>query len=238
MINMTTTSNVLLRYIFTILCSCSSSSTLPLKIQSSNTQTDNKTFSFLALGDSYTVGQSVDRDQSWPFQLKKGLDSLNINIKTPTVIAKTGWTTRDLLRAIKEQAPSNHDLVSLLIGVNNQFQGKSFSKFKTEFDDLLLISKTLADTYQNVIVVSIPDYGVTPFGSRNKITIAKELDSYNTYMQQRCIENNIKFIDITTISRALETNDKALAVDNLHPSEYQYGLWVEKIIPVVYEILK
>ncbi|MBQ4820151.1 SGNH/GDSL hydrolase family protein [Aquimarina sp. MMG016] len=197
-----------------------------------------KNFSFLALGDSYTIGQGVGENDSWPFQLKNRTETEDQKIDKLTIIAKTGWTTKNLLNAIETENPPNHDLVTLLIGVNNQFQGIDFSIFQTEFDLLLDKAITLANSNKNVIVVSIPDYGVTPFGADNSEIIAQELDNYNIYIQQRCIANQVSFVDITTISRELGDSEMALANDNLHPSGFQYSKWVEKILPLAKEILQ
>lgn len=195
-------------------------------------------FSFLALGDSYTIGQGVAQEESWPFQLKDALQSQTRKIEPVTVIAQTGWTTTNLLNAIEEENPANHDMVSLLIGVNNQFQSKPFELFTTEFNLLLDKAIELAGGTDQVIVVSIPDYGVTPFGSGNSETIAQELDEYNMYIKAQCFNNQVAFVDVTQISRELGDSANALASDNLHPSAFQYSKWVEQILPVADEILR
>lgn len=191
------------------------------------------TFTFLALGDSYTIGQGVEEVDSWPFQLQRSLETEDVSLTEVKVIAKTGWTTNNLLNAIETEDPKNYDLVSLSIGVNNQFQGLSFSEFQATFDSLLQIAIDLAESKDRVFVVSIPDYGVTPFGANNSETIAMELDDYNAYIESKCADAEIPFINITPISRTLGDGPDALASDNLHPSGYQYGLWVEEILPVV-----
>ena len=160
-------------------------------------------------------------------------DSISVDI-----IAQTGWTTRNLLDAISQENPAPHDVVSLLIGVNNQFQNQSYFVFQDEFNELLDISIDLAGDTSAVFVVSIPDYGVTPFGSSNSQNIAEALDNYNAYMKGQCDELQIPFIDITSISRELGDSDGALAPDNLHPSAAQYALWVEKMVPIVLPIFE
>ncbi len=236
---MTKKAFIFLSGILLLFCCCSSNSESQLTEPESEIENDQvKTFSFLALGDSYTIGQGVEQAESWPFQLKNATKASKRRIEKLTVIARTGWTTGNLLNAIQEQSPSNHDLVSLLIGVNNQFQGGSFSKFQEEFDRLLDIAIDLAQSNKKVMVVSIPDYGVTPFGLNNSEMIANELDNYNAHIKQRCTDIEVAFVDVTTISRNLGASDNALAADNLHPSGYQYNLWVEKMLPIVEEILK
>ncbi len=230
----------LLLGIFLICCCCSSNSEEPSIDEPTDQEgsNQNQELSFLALGDSYTIGQGVDPNDSWPFQLKTAFNSSKNKIEELTIIARTGWTTSNLLNAIEEQAPTNHDLVSLLIGVNNQYQRGSFSKFQAEFNTLLNIATNLAGNNKRVIVISIPDYGVTPFGSNNSEIIAQELNNYNAYIKQRCIATETVFIDVTSISRELGASENALADDKLHPSGFQYNLWVEKMLPVVNEVLK
>lgn len=232
--------NAILCILFVLIFGCSSDNTFPLEIDEEEEQTEEtKTFSFLALADSYTIGQGVTEDESWPFQLKDAFATPTKKIEQLTVIARTGWTTSSLITAIEENEPQNHDVVSLLIGVNNQFQRGDFTVFRTEFNFLLNKAISLASNKRdNVIVVSIPDYGVTPFGTNNSETIASEIDVYNDYIKQKCTEAEIIFIDVTSISRDLGDSEGSLATDNLHPSGYQYGLWVEKILPIVKEILK
>jgi lysophospholipase L1-like esterase len=210
----------------------------PIEMEDPIDTIETDALTYLALGDSYTIGQGVLPASRWPNQLSKRLEESNIIIGALNIIAQTGWTTKSLLNAIESQEPESHDLVSLLIGVNNQYQGLPFSQFQVEFDSLLTISINLANGPESVFVVSIPDYGVTPFGSGNSEEIAEELDMYNNYMAQKCISLNIPFIDITQISRGLGSSSGALADDNLHPSGSQYGKWVEVILPIVKTLLE
>lgn len=195
---------------------------------------------YLALGDSYTIGQGVDESMRWPNQLKYKLKANNVEVSQVDIIARTGWTTSNLLEAIAEKNPAKYDLVSLLIGVNNQFQGKPFSKFENEFDELLIICQTLAGGSKGVFVVSIPDYGVTPFGSAygNAEKIAREIDQYNYYIQMKCKEKGIQYIDITYLSRVLADSEEALVADQLHPSAFQYSKWIEVINLAVLDLLE
>jgi len=193
---------------------------------------------YLALGDSYTIGQGVSENLRWPNQLSDSLKTLQYNINTTDIIAKTGWTTRNLLDTIENTELGEYNLVSLLIGVNNQYQNQSFSVFESEFDILLDKSIEIAQSSSKVLVVSIPDYGVTPFGSSNSDKISDEIDMYNAYIATKCEEQNIPFIDITGISRTLGNSNGALATDKLHPSGSQYTQWLNEIIPVVRLLLE
>ncbi len=223
--------------------SCSESEDImndPVDIEEEPTDTmevDTNAISYLALGDSYTIGQSVDQNMRWPVQLAQKLKENDIIVEPLNIIAQTGWTTSKLLEAIYDIEPDQHDLVSLLIGVNNQYQGQPFEIFQVEFDSLLNLSIQLAGNIERVFVVSIPDYGVTPFGTINSEQIAEELDMYNDYMQQKCMTLEIPFINITDLSRQLGDSPGALAVDNLHPSGSQYTEWVNLILPVVIDML-
>lgn len=226
--------------LFVLVFSCSSEENVQIPFEDEEDQPEEiQKFSFLALGDSYTIGQGVDESESWPFQLQNIFTAEARQIEKVKVIAQTGWTTRNLLSAIETQDPENYDIVSLLIGVNNQFQGIDFSIFESEFNLLLDKAISFANGNKNkVFVVSIPDYGVTPFGSNNSDVIAEEINKYNTYIQQQCEDEEIPFIDVTTISRNLGASEGALATDNLHPSANQYRLWVEEMFPVVRGILE
>jgi acyl-CoA thioesterase I len=196
----------------------------------------NKKISYIALGDSYTIGQSVCLTCRFPEQLKKnletGISGLSVDLK---IIAQTGWTTSNLINAIKEQQPtSNYNLVTLLIGVNNQYQNKEFSIYEKEFPQLAQTAITLAKgNKDNVIVVSIPDYAYTPFGQQfgtpSKISI--EIDKYNAFAKNYCDSNGISFINITDITRQGLKETYLVATDGLHPSEKAYSLFVDRIAP-------
>ncbi len=186
--------------------------------------------SFLALGDSYTIGESVAEDECWPMQLKNALLANGVLVENPLIIAKTGWRTDELKAAIEEQNPHrNYDMVGLLIGVNNQYQGKSSASYRPEFEELLEIAITHAGGDKNkVFVLSIPDYGYTPFGAKNQKKISTELDAYNKINREITASKGVKYYYITDISRA---NDKTLvAKDSLHPSGEQYARWIKLIL--------
>lgn len=193
-------------------------------------------FNYLALGDSYTIGQSVCESCRFPEQLRKKLEDLNPkNTYTSKIIATTGWTTTNLISAINAENPaSNYDLVTLLIGVNNQYQGKPFSLYENEFPELVNKAISLAKgDKSNVIVVSIPDYTFTPFGkqSSNPSKISSEINNYNAFAQKYCLERNIEFVSITDITRQGFINPLLVATDGLHPSELAYSAFVERIFP-------
>ena len=192
---------------------------------------------YLALGDSYTIGQGVEKDKNWPIQLAEKLSDDGFSIEKTDIIAKTGWETTDLLKALADSTFEDYNLVSLLIGVNNQYANQPFGTYTEEFDLLLRKAIELAGT-DRVFVVSIPDYGVTPFGNSKKKRIALELNAYNDYASTKCQTLNIPFINITELSRRLGDTNGALATDSLHPSGTQYREWVEKILPTVLAILK
>jgi len=199
---------------------------------------DTLRLSYLALGDSYTIGEGVAVDQRWPNQLVDRLTDSLVFVEDLKIIAKTGWRTDQLKEAIEMENPENYQMVSLLIGVNNQFQNRPFDVFQTEFVELLNTAISLSGADSLVFVVSIPDYGLTPFGQNNAATIASELDAYNSYMSEVCLQKQIPFVNITDISRELGDGDGALAPDNLHPSGLQYGKWVERILPVVSRLVR
>lgn len=185
---------------------------------------------YLALGDSYTIGESVDASERFPVQLARTL-----NLGEPQVIAKTGWTTDELNAAIDAANPQGpFDLVTLLIGVNNQYRGRSADEYRTQFAALLQRAIGFAGgDASKVIVVSIPDWGVTPFAEgRDRAKIAREIDQFNAINREEASRAGAKWVDITPISRRA---DPALvaAGDGLHPSGKQYAEWATAIGPNV-----
>lgn len=197
-----------------------------------------KNFKILSLGDSYTIGESVCQKCKFPEQLKdsilKKISSDNtIDLK---VIAKTGWTTSNLITAIATENISNeYDLVTLLIGVNNQFQRKDFAIYEAEFPQLVNTAiKAAFNDKKNLIVVSIPDYAFTRFGNGNT-TISTEIDKYNNFAKNYCETNGITFVNITDITREGLINTDLVASDNLHPSSLAYTKFVGRILPFALE---
>lgn len=185
-----------------------------------------KEFKYLALGDSYTIGESVAEAERWPNQLAQ-----KFKIPNPRIIATTGWRTDDLNGAIKSANLKNeYDLVSLLIGVNNQYQGKSAAQYEIEFEDLLKTAIQLAKgKSKNVFVVSIPDYGYTPFGKPKQETITPQIDEFNQINKRIADKYKIIYFNITDISRKGLDDPTLVAADGLHPSGKMYTLWVELI---------
>ena len=202
----------------------------------SHSQKDS--ISFLALGDSYTIGTGESKLNSWPFQFVSQARKKEIDIKTPKIIAKVGWTTTNLLEAIQVEQPNpNYGLVSLLIGVNNQYQNIDIEVFKREFVLLLSKSITLAKgNPKNVFVLSIPDWSVTPFARFNdKKKIVSELNTYNSIIKIETEKQGVLFIDITKISKNALLNPSLIAPDSLHPSKKMYRMWSKKISKKLYK---
>lgn len=200
----------------------------------------SKTVNYLALGDSYTIGQSVCETCRFPEQLKASLKTSypdsSFSLK---IIATTGWTTTNLISAINQQNPeSTYDLVTLLIGVNNQYQHINFSVYESEFPQLLNKAVMLAKgDKNNVVVVSIPDYAYTSFAANfseeNRMKISTEINQYNAFAESYCITKNVKFVSITDITREGLLNSNLVASDGLHPSETAYKKFVERMLPQV-----
>lgn len=198
-------------------------------------------YTYLALGDSYTIGQGVPADQSFPHQLQKKLQMNDRSVGEPVIIARTGWTCDDLMSAINAQVKPGdyYDVVTLLIGVNDQYRGYPVKDYPAKFRALLQKAIILADNHpQNVIVVSIPDYGATPYGASNAAAIGKEIDTYNAINKSVSEELLVNYVNITDVSRTGLSDPGLVAGDNLHPSGKMYGLWIERILPVAIRFLK
>lgn len=190
---------------------------------------------FLALGDSYTIGESVQEKERWPVQLIDSLRKRGLECDDPKIIATTGWRTDQLKEAIKNAGLSkDYTLVSLLIGVNNQYQGKSVDSYKPEFEELLKTAVELAGGNKlHVFVVSIPDYGFTPFGKAKKSEITKAIDSYNLANRAITEKAGITYINITDISRKSIEQPNLVAGDGLHPSGKMYSEWVKRMLQII-----
>lgn len=196
---------------------------------------------FLALGDSYTIGQGVPVSGRWPEQLADSLEQRGFTIDTLTIIATTGWRTDNLINAIRNNnlEDKDYNLVSLLIGVNNQFQNRPFSQYVTEFPGLLDSAIRYAGgDASHVFVVSIPDYAFTPFGQGlDPEEITMELDDYNAFNRQIAEEMGVTYFDITPISRQGLEYPQYVANDGLHPSAIQYTEWVKLMLETIDENL-
>lgn len=192
------------------------------------------TYRYLALGDSYTIGEAVEPEKNFPFQLKDRLAGQNWHCEELKIVAKTGWTTAELQEGIARAKPKGpYDLVTLLIGVNNQYRRYERSLYPPEFKQLLDQAIAFAGgRTERVIVVSIPDYGVTPFGKEMADQIYEDLLWYNGEASRLAHEKGVAFVDIFEISREAAGNPALLAHDQLHPSEHMYRKWVEAIYPV------
>lgn len=202
------------------------------------TNTMENKFNYLALGDSYTIGESVSDTGRFPAQLVSSLTKNNIYFNSPQIIATTGWTTDELAEAIKKKQSSllpKYDLVSLLIGVNNQYRGRDAEEYRTQFKDLLRTAIVFAGGEKSrVFVVSIPDWGVTPFAEgRDRKKIAEEIDLYNKINKEETLKEGIAYIDITPESRTAVNDKSLIASDGLHPSEKMYKEWVDLILPQI-----
>lgn len=217
-------------FIFLLLISCNDKDA---KVTEESTQP----LTYLALGDSYTIGESVAPALRWPVQLVDSLRERGVEINVPKIIAKTGWTTQDLLLAMEQQLKEEkYDLVSILIGVNNQYQGKSIEDYKNDLDEIfteaIAHSKTGKD---GVFAVSIPDYGATPFGAERSEEIAAEIEEFNGVFKAKAEVYGVPFYNITPISKRAAQEADLVANDDLHPSGRMYSLWVEEFIDEVIE---
>lgn len=195
-----------------------------------------KELSYLALGDSYTIGELVPPEENFPNQVCRILTQEGIHLAPPRIIAKTGWTTDELETGILESGKDepfkgSYDFVSLLIGVNNQYRGRSVEEYKTEFEGLLKKAIRFAgNQHNNVVILSIPDWGVTPFAKdRDSNQIATEIDAYNAANKQIAKDHHIYYIDITPLTREAADDHTLLTADGLHPSGKDYQRWAKKV---------
>ncbi|KQS27145.1 lysophospholipase [Dyadobacter sp. Leaf189] len=187
---------------------------------------------YLALGDSYTIGESVDESERWPVLFAKAMRTAGKPVQAPYIVAQTGWTTGDLLLGLQNYNPTEkYDLVSLLIGVNNQYQGRSLEEYRQQFRTLLLRSIDYAngDT-GNVFVLLTPDWGVTRYGEGRRDEIAREIDEFNAVAKEECDKEQVLFIDITPLSRRALQDPTMIARDQLHFSGKMYQMWVDEVL--------
>ncbi|HEY0110363.1 MAG TPA: SGNH/GDSL hydrolase family protein [Fibrella sp.] len=198
-------------------------------------------FTFLSLGDSYTIGESVQESDRWSVQLAGLLRDKGTDIGNPTIIARTGWTTAELIAAISASGNQNkYDLVSLLIGVNNQYRGQSIEQYRAEFRQLVQTAVQFASNRPaRVVVLSIPDWGASPYaGGRDRASIAEQIDAFNAVARQECDKAGVAYVDITPLTRQATTDATQFASDGLHYSGKQMRQWAEKTLPVAEGLLK
>lgn len=196
---------------------------------------------FLALGNSYTIGTGVPVDERWPIQLARSVRQHGLPPVEVRLVAQNGWTTDELLRGIQAARLSpTFDLVSLQIGVNNQFRGYPLQTYRQEFHQLVETAASLAaGNSTRVLVLSIPDWGVTPFAAgRDRSQIAREIDRFNAVNRSQTEKARARYADITTLSREIGDQALFLAPDGLHPSGKMYAVWVQRLLPTVLAILK
>ena len=211
-----------------LIFSCAKKGSDPVQM----TNQTNITHSYLALGDSYTIGESVLPSENFPNQAVRLLTQSGYNFKSPELVAKTGWTTDELQNNINSQTfTPPYDIVTLLIGVNNQYRGRPVDTYKPEFENLLRQAIQFAGgKTDHVIVLSIPDWGVTPFANgRDRAQIAREIDEYNSANKTISENYKVNFIDITSLTREAANDLSLLAADGLHPSAKEYKRWSEKL---------
>ena len=199
-----------------------------------NESTNEGPLSLLALGDSYTIGEGGNEDERWPNQFVQEAYENGIDFLSPRIIAETGWKTYDLLNGIESSNfEKKYDYVSLLIGVNNQFNSRSINEFENDLDKLLVKIKNLKKKDGSVIIISIPDWGSSPYGigyDRNEIS--NEINLFNNSLKKFANINGLKYVDVTEISRRAINEPNLIAIDNLHPSGIMYLEWAKKIFQV------
>ncbi len=212
-------------------------------IPASPVQNDTVTRTYLALGDSYTIGTSVPPGDSYPAQTVVALNGAGKNFSDPQIIATDGWTTVNLLNALNDQTTplGTYDIVTLLIGVNDQYQGGTQQEYRTNFISLLKMAITFAGNQpSHVIVISIPDYSVTPFGKATGKTayIAAQIDSFNMINKQVSDSCKTNYLNVTDESRKAATDPSLIASDQLHFSGKEYAIWAGMLAPLIEKIIK
>lgn len=199
------------------------------------------TYNYLALGDSYTIGEFIQLNESFPYQLVYLLRKKEFHFNAPEIIAKTGWTTGELLDAInKADLLSKYDFVTLLIGVNNQHRGRDAVEYKEQFEEILKKAIELANgKKEHVIVISIPDHSIAPYSkSMDTEKISKEIEIFNGINKALSIQYKVQYADVATGFREARHDLSLIAQDGLHPSENEYAKWAAKIAEIIISRLK
>lgn len=198
-------------------------------------------YKYLAIGDSYTIGEQVAAEYNFPHQAVRLLNEQGISVAPPKIIAVTGWTTDELAAGIKAEDPKGpYDFVTLLIGVNNQYRGRSIEDYREEYTALLGQAIEFAGgSPKRVFVLSIPDWGVTPFAEgRDREQIAKDIDAYNAAKKDITLAYNCHWLEITESTREHGTDESYLVEDKLHYSGKEYAVWAERLVSMIAEELK
>ena len=236
-------------FVFCLIMSCTKPSSEPINnnsdtIMNNEDSTDTAAtanYTWLASGDSYTIGESVGENERFPAQTISILKGNNLFFQPPKYIAMTGWTTVNLLDAIATQNPQGpYNIVSLLIGVNDQYQHMDTAGYRTHFTQCLENAIALAgNKREHVFVLSIPDYSVTPFASGSDTAeIRKQLDAFNAINKEITLLYNISYIDITPFTREAKNDASLIAGDGLHPSAKEYAKWAELLAPEIEKVIK
>jgi lysophospholipase L1-like esterase len=198
-------------------------------------------YTYLALGDSYTIGEAVPLNDSFPYQVVQLLRQKDFSFNAPEIIARTGWTTDELQQAIsKASLLSKYDFVTLLIGVNNQYRGRDAIEYTQQMEELLKKAVELTNGKKDhVIVVSIPDYSVTPHANGSDTEkISKEIEVFNSINKALSIQYKVLYVDITPGSKEAANDPSLISDDGLHPSAIEYRRWAEKVVEVISSDLK
>jgi len=224
----------------TALSGCTKKAVVPVTVKTDTVTTTKPMgtpLTYLALGDSYTIGEAVPQNQSFPYQLKNLLNASNWNVQSPDIIAVTGWTTDNLIYAIAHSdfRDKKYDFVTLLIGVNDQYQKLSKDDYRIKFAEVLQTAIQFAQgDASRVFVLSIPDWGVTPFAGGNDAVIGPDIDAFNAINRDETAKAHVlNYIDITAISRKAADDGTLIAGDGLHPSASMYQQWVLALEPPV-----
>ena len=188
-------------------------------------------YSFIALGDSYTIGEGVNEDERWPNQFVDVAYESGVDFDQPMIIAETGWKTYDLLNAIDQtNFTKKYDYISLLIGVNNQFNSRPIDEFEEDLNKLMDEMRRIKKNDGSIIIISIPDWGYSPFGESSDMSdISEQINLFNSSLRKFATTNGLKYVDVTEISRRGINEPDLITNDNLHPSGIMYLEWAKKI---------